>query len=152
MDGMKLFLLLAASLAASALDLDGIKTVYMLPMANGLDQYLAIQLTTGSVLQVVTDPQKADAILTDHVGSSLEQKLDELYGQKQKQDQDVFGGSQRPVSQSISRARGAIFLIDRKTRNIVWSDYERSKNTTQPEVKHVAEKIVAKLAKDVKGK
>jgi len=148
---MKLFLLLAASLAASALDLGGIKTVYMLPMANGLDQYLAIQLTTGSVLQVVTDPQKADAILTDHVGSSLEQKLDELYGQKKKEDQDVFG-SQRPVSQSISRARGAIFLIDRKTRNVVWSDYEPLKNTTQPEVKHIAEKIVAKLAKDVKGK
>jgi len=151
MDGMKLFLLLAASLAASALDLDGIKTVYMLPMANGLDQYLAIQLTTGSILQVVTDPQKADAILTDHVGSSLEQKLDELYGQKQKQDQDAFG-SQRPVSQSISRAKGAIFLVDRKTRNIVWSDYERPRNTTQPEVKHIAEKIAAKLAKDVKGK
>ena len=35
-------------------------------------------------MQVVTDPQKADAILTDHIGPAFEQKLDELYGKKRK--------------------------------------------------------------------
>jgi hypothetical protein len=151
MDLMKLFLLLAASLAASALDLGGIKTVYLLPMGNGLDQFLAIKLTTGVILQVVTDPQKADAILTDHVGGSLEQKLHDLYGPKKEQESDSFAPA-KPTSQPMSRAKGAIFLIDRKTRNIVWSDYEQPKNTTQPEINRLADRIATKLTKDIKGK
>ncbi|MBZ5603855.1 MAG: hypothetical protein LAO79_16275 [Acidobacteriia bacterium] len=153
---MKLFLFLAAALvttsAASALDLGGIKTVYLLPMSNGLDQYLAIKLTTGVILQVVTDPQKADAILTDHVGGSLESKLDELYGEKPKQDSEDIFAVQKPISQPLARARGAIFLVDRKSRNIVWSDYERPKNTTPAAINQLAEKIASKLAKDTKGK
>jgi hypothetical protein len=154
MDGMmvfmKLFLFLAAMLSVSAADLSGIKTVYLLPMANGLDQYLAIKLTTGVVIQVVTDPQKADAILTDHVGGALEQKLDELYGAKVKEDpQDPFS-VQHPIAQAVGRAKGAMFLIDRKTRNIVWSDYEKPKNTTPAGMNQLAEKIASKLAKDVK--
>ena len=57
----------------------GVKTVYLLPMAGGLDQYLALQLTSGGVLQVVTDPKKADAIFTDGIGARLEDSLSELY-------------------------------------------------------------------------
>ena len=154
MNFMKLFLLLAASLGAiSAADLNDIKTVYLLPMSSGLDQYLAIKLTTGVVLQVVTDPQKADAILTDHVGAGLEAKLEELYGLKEekKDASDAFTQSNHPVSAPVGRARGAIFLIDRKTRNIVWSDYEHPKNTTQPEMVRIADKIANKLFKDLKG-
>ena len=52
----------------------GVKTVYLLPMASGLDQYLALQLTSSGVLQVVTDPKKADAILTDGIGARLEDR------------------------------------------------------------------------------
>ena len=151
---MKLFLLLAAGLSAFASDIGDIKTVYLLPMANGLDQYLAIKLTTGAILQVVTDPQKADGVLTDHVGASFEAKLDELYGNLHavKDDKDPLSDFGRPVSQPLARARGAIFLVDRKTRNVVWSDYERPRSTTQPEINHLAEKISSKLFKDVKGK
>ena len=52
----------------------------------------------------------------------------------------------------VSRARGTIFLIDRKTRNILWSVYERPKNTSPDEMNHVADKIAGKLGKDLKGK
>ncbi len=84
--------------------LEGIKTVYLLPMASGLDQFLAVRLTTGSILQVVTDPQKADAILTDHIGASFEQRLDELYAVKPSKDdkdnlqQDFGKQTTSPVS------------------------------------------------------
>ena len=152
---MKLFFLLAASLAASAAELTEIKTVYLLPMSSGLDQFLASKLTSGAVLQVVTDPQKADAILADHVGVSLEQKLDELYGGAKPQKTDpvaAFTDSGQPRIQPMTRARGAIFLIDRKTRNVIWSDYERPKNTTQPEISHLADRIATRLAKEFKGK
>src|SRR6185369_17773131 len=83
---MKQFILavavLAISMSALAAGLGEVKTVYVLPMSNGLDQYLAAQLTSRSVLQVVTDPQKADAVLTDHVGPSFEQSLADLFNTK----------------------------------------------------------------------
>ena len=36
-------------------------------MGSGMDQYLANQLTNAGIFEVVTDPKKADAILTDNV-------------------------------------------------------------------------------------
>lgn len=149
MGSMKLLVLLAAVMSISAADLGNVKTVYLLPMGNGLDQFLAVQLTTASVFQVVTDPQKADAVLTDHVGAGFETKLDEIYGQAKPEDRDMFAPARR--SSSPLKARGAIFLVDRKTRNILWSDYEHLKNTSAPTIHKTAEKIASKLAKDVKG-
>ena len=55
-----------------------IKTVYILPMRLGFDQYLANQLSQSGLLHVVTDPKKADGILTDHLGEAFEAKLDEI--------------------------------------------------------------------------
>ncbi|MGA7416274.1 MAG: hypothetical protein WBW33_37735 [Bryobacteraceae bacterium] len=55
-----------------------IKTVYIMPMRLGFDQYLANQLSQSGLLRVVTDPKKADGILTDHLGESFEARLDEI--------------------------------------------------------------------------
>jgi hypothetical protein len=127
------------------------KTVYLLPMSSGLDQFLAIKLTSASVIQVVTDPQKADAVLTDHIGEAFEDKLDELYGQKPKgDDKNSVNGS--PRVSSASRGRGAIFLLDRRTRNIIWSTYVKPKSSTPDEMNHVAGEIASRLEKDKKGK
>src|SRR5450631_715542 len=68
------------AVCANAADLHAVKTVYLLSMANGMDQYLAGRLTAGSVIQVVTDPHKADAVFTDHVGEAFEKSLDDLFG------------------------------------------------------------------------
>ncbi len=107
---MKL-LFLAASLmtmGASGANLGDLKTVYLLPMPGGLDQYLAIRLTTGSILQVVTDPQKADAIFTDRIGSGLEETLAELYNEKSKdKDKDDAQTFTKPSMQSITRPASA---------------------------------------------
>src|SRR5678815_4045532 len=73
-------LVLLFSITGAHAEIFGVKTVYVLPMAGGLDQYLALRLTSQGVLQVVTDPQKADAILTDGIGARLEASLTELYG------------------------------------------------------------------------
>ncbi len=150
---MKLFLLAAAvALTLPGADLVEMKTVYLLPMSNGLDQFLAIKLTSGAVMQVVTDPAKADAILTDHIGTSFEQKLDDLYGKKPKDDQDKDDQYGRTGMQNASRGRGAIFLVDRKTRDVIWSVYERPKSTAPDDMNRSAEKIAQKLEKDRKGK
>ncbi len=155
---MKLFSwFIGASLGLACVcgaDLGDTKTVYLLPMASGLDQFLAIRLTTGALLQVVTDPQKADAVLTDRIGTAFEQKLDDLYNVKpKKEDQDnLQSDSGKPVMQPLSRGKGAIFLVDRKTRNVLWSTYALAKNATPGEMNHLADKIAGRLEKDRKGK
>jgi hypothetical protein len=144
-------LLIAASAPNPALE--GVKTVYLLPMASGLDQFLAVRLTTGSILQVVTDPQKADGILTDHIGASFEQQLDGLYGAKPRDDKDnPEQDFARPMTQPLSRGKGAIFLVDRKTRSVLWSTYALPKNTAPSDMNHLADRIAGRLEKDRKGK
>jgi hypothetical protein len=132
----------------------GVKTVYLLPMAGGLDQYLALQLTAGGVLQVVTDPKKADAILTDGIGARLEDSLSDLYraDEKAKADKDKSdkAGSDdfsHPSMRPLSSSRGLVFLVDRASRNVLWSTYDLPANTQPDELKHVAERIVDRLAK-----
>ena len=72
------FLPLVALLTASAFCQDA-QSVYIMKMGNGFDQYLANNLTQEKLMRVVTDPQKADFILTDRLGESFEAKLGELY-------------------------------------------------------------------------
>ena len=151
---MKLFgMLFAAGLtmaAAAASDLSDIKTVYLLPMSGGLDQYLAVRLTTGAVLQVVTDPEKADAIFTDRIGANLEQSLNDLYAPKQKEEK--IGDFARPTMQPLSRGKGSIFLVGRKSRVVVWSMYAPAKSNQTDDMNHLAQKVAAQLEKDRKGK
>lgn len=86
---MKQFLLWVTILSAFAVPgstqtgasrkLSEVQTIYVLPMSSGMDQYLASRLTRGHILQVVADPAKADALLTDHLGAAFEDSLKELY-------------------------------------------------------------------------
>ena len=160
---MKLFFVLLAMGLAHAgeprPELAEIKTVYLLPMTYSLDQFLAIRLTKGGVLQVVTDPKKADAIISDHIGTTLEEKMNSLYGEQKAvkaeatddkdKDKSTYGNG--PMAGG-TRSKGAVFLVDPKTRNVLWSDYVRPKNSQPDELNHVADKIAGQLEKDKKGK
>jgi hypothetical protein len=68
-----------AALAGVNPQLHEVKRVYILAMSANLDQFLASQLVKAGIFEVVTDPKKADAIITDRVGESFENKLDDLY-------------------------------------------------------------------------
>ena len=74
-------LLVCALLASGALSagVAQVRSVYLLPMPGGLDQYLANRLTNEHTFQVVTDPKLADAVFTDHIGESFEGQMDTLY-------------------------------------------------------------------------
>jgi hypothetical protein len=149
---------LTMSMGVSAAGLGDIKTVYLLPMSNSLDQYLAVQLTAESVLQVVTDPQKADAVLTDHLGESFEQSLEDLYGKK-PQTGDKSGDTAEDKGATFARSgmqgkrgRGTIFLVNHKTHDVLWSVYALPKDNRPDGLKHTAGRIAAKLAQSIKGK
>jgi len=164
---MKLFLWsIVASIAAfgsESTQLLQVHSVYILPMGSAMDQFIANRLTRFGRIQVVTDPQRADAILTDRLGEPFEKKLDELYGPTQvKEVQDekdtdeeatgiVLKDEQQPNRLgSFSRGRGNFFLVDRKTRNIVWSTYEHPKNSSADELNRTAEHVVNSLKRDLK--
>ena len=172
---MKFFcgLVLGAAMLAQASvnpELKQINTVYILAMSGGMDQFLANRITASRVFQVVTDPKKADAIITDRVGESFETKLNELYpppaplapppppadetkkaaGDDRKNGFDLGAGALRV--NSGSRGKGNIFIVDRKSRDVLWSIFEPPKDSTPGELSKTAEKIVKRLKMDLSDK
>ncbi|MGQ9918968.1 MAG: hypothetical protein ACUVS7_16290 [Bryobacteraceae bacterium] len=140
--------------------------VYLLPMANGFDQHLAHHLTRQGLLQVVADPARADAILTDRLGKPFEQRLEELYpeakpapGAKAKEDEEAEekGAAgmdlkvtplERPTS--FGRGKGTVFLVHRGSRAVVWSTYERPRRTTPDELDRSARRVTDRLGKAIR--
>lgn len=150
---MKLLCLLfaAAVLSLAAENLADVKTVYLLPMSGGLDQHLAVTLTTSKVVQVVTDPAKADAIFTDAIGVNFEDRLRELTASTTKADAKT-DDYVKPTMAPLSRGKGDIFLVDRKSHVVLWSMYAAPKSSQSDDLNKLAEKIAAQVQKDRKGK
>jgi len=161
-------LVLTSAVALSAADLAGVHTVYVLPMSHGLDQYLANTLTAQHVFAIVTDPKRADAVLSDHIGASLEDKLNTMLAvpppeKPAPKPADKGAAGDTPVlladtvnklespasSSSIGHAKGTVFLVDTKSRQVVWSIYELPRDASSKELDRIASAIVSRLRKDM---
>jgi hypothetical protein len=168
--------------AAAAAELSAGRTVYLMPMGHSLDQFIANRLTRMHVFQVVTDPAKADTIFTDQVGASLEDRLKELYppppdpeakeaakakaaAAKEKADTaQARGGPPSLLGDTVNKAdkeggmgvsgrgRGTLFLVDVKSRQVLWSAFEKPKNSSPNELDHTAERVVKQLKEDLSPK
>lgn len=124
------------------------RSVYVLPMANGLDQYLAQQLTSDHVLKVVADPKIADVVLTDRLGEAFEQQLAAIRATDQTKDDKDKDDTRTHAAFRSSTGRGTIFLVDAKSRQVLWSDYEKvpyssSSDTLHQEAERIAKKLQA---------
>jgi len=151
-----------------------VQSIYILPMGSGMDQFLASRLTKLGLFQVVADPQKADAIFTDRLGEPFENKLDELYpppppppaakedsaakddktAKSGKKDKDATPEVAQSVARvsSFGRGKGNFFVVDRRSRGVLWSIYERPRNGTADELNRIAERVVQRLKNDLKEK
>jgi hypothetical protein len=158
--------LLPAGLRAASLG--EVKSVYLFPMSNGLDQYLADRLTRDHVLQVVTDPKAADAMITDRLGDAFEQELLKVRPDlkpapppkppKKEGDKDSDKDSDKdkekdkqdssPVS-SFHAARGTVFLVHARTQQVVWSAYEKPGAHDPKAMERTATRISKLLEKDL---
>ena len=166
MKRLSLFLLGATLLGAA--DLASVRSVFVLPMAHGLDQYLANRLTNDHVFQVVTDAKRADAVLTDHVGEALQSRLEELFPPPappkpepkadEKDSASKSGANSLEPSNklediantsSVGRSKGTIFLVDTKSREVLWSSYDLPKDATSKELDRIASDIVSRIKKDL---
>lgn len=169
-------LLGAAAVASDNPQLKQVQSVYILPMSSGMDQYLANKITRQALFQVVTDPKKADAILTDRIGEPFERKLDDLYPPpkppkpetpkkegKEGDEKDAAAKtdekdpakpmvSTEPLQRtsSFGRGKGTFFLVDRKSRAVIWSTYDRAPNNQADTLDKKAEQIVNRLRRDLK--
>lgn len=145
-----LFLLISGTLAMAQSPLSNAKNVFLTPLPGGLEQYLALHLTQDKVLQVVTDSGKAEVVFTDKIGEELRTTLSELEhhtpsaAQTGKAGEVVFG---RPTMRPLARARGTVFLVDRKTGDVLWSTLEQPKSSSVAHLDAAAKRIVEKLAK-----
>jgi len=166
-EGVRKVLLLSTLAITALLGMDpaarDVKTVYILKMGSGLDQFLASELTKAGVYTVTTDAQKADAVFTDSLGEGFEKKLKELYppppppapakteGKKdEKKDNAMIGDSTPRLGNStMGRGKGTIFLVERKSHNLLWSMNRQPKNSGAQEMVGQARKIVEQLKKDL---
>jgi hypothetical protein len=157
--------------AAADPALINVKTVYVMPMGKGLDQYLANHLTQNRVFEVVTDPALADAVLSDRLGPAFEQALAELYppppeppAEKEPEKSETKPAAPESTSigaaladrpdvparaSSFSRGRGNVFIVDRKTKRVLWSDFRTPRNSQPQEIDYTADKLVDRLAKNL---
>jgi len=193
MNAMKRFLLLLAcsGALACAADLANARTVYVLTMSRGLDQYLANRLTNGHVLQVVTDPKLADVILTDRIGDAFQAQLESISPSPAPDTDEEEKPATKPAAKpdtkpdtkadtkadakdnqagstmftppvnklanpalasTFGRNKGTIFLVDAKTREVVWSIYDPPKGFASKQMDRTASDIVDRLKRDLQKK
>jgi hypothetical protein len=159
-------------------EIPAVRSVYLLPMAGHLDQYLAHRITSSGLFQVVTDPKKADAIFSDHLGPALEIRLDELFPAevkpepapaetpKSKKEGDAAAKesdeakpavAEKPKEElmrvsTFGKGKGTTFLLDGRNRTVLWSFYETPKSASSQELERVAGHIVDQLKRDFKKK
>jgi hypothetical protein len=138
----------------SAADLTRVQSVYLLPMSNGLDQYLANRLNASGLFQVIVDTKKAEAIFTDKLGEAFEERLNKIIlpePTKEQKAEKAKEQQEKPlISSSFGRAKGTVFLVDTASRSVLWSIYQPPRNTTPAELDRTAQRIVERLKADRK--
>jgi hypothetical protein len=140
---MKLFPLLAVFATLALAQYAGPKTVYILPMAGGLDQYVAEWLTKSHVMQVVADPKIAEVVMTDRIGAAFEQEMQQILPNADKKPDNATHNEFHSTKE-----RGTIFLVDAKSRQVLWSDYHKLPRSNSDEDLN---RTAAEIAKKISG-
>ncbi len=148
---MNLVAVIALFAAAAGTPYAGPKTVYIFPMAGGLDQYVAQWLTKDHVMQVVTDPKAAEVVMTDRLGQAFELQMKQIHPDPVKTGKDdkteIKSNDTAPHIFHSSRALGTIFLVDAKSRQVLWSDYQKPpRSDSDRDLNRTAEEIAKKIS------
>ena len=129
------------------------RTVYIVPMANGLDRHLASRLTSSGVVWVVLDPEGADAVLTDRVDEAFWSWSNARYKPAGKPstalNDDDRSRYERP---RIGGYRGTVFLVDPRNGVVLWSIYQPTPDTSPNALDQAAVRVAANLKKSLNVK
>jgi hypothetical protein len=147
---MKPLCLVLLYVSMSFAQYEGPRTVYILPMSGGLDQYVAQWLTKDHLMRVVADPHQAEVVMTDTLGEPFEQKMKQLLpadAAKKASDNPT------PHTFQSSKRKGTIFIVDAKSRQVLWSDYQKPANSSSDkDLNNTAAQIAKKIAGPPLGK
>ena len=148
---------LSISALLSAAELKDVKSVYLYPMVGGLDQHLANMLTKDHLFRVVSDPKLADGLFTDQLGQQFEYRMEHIKKDPVTPPAAAASTQTGPVamapveaephSSSFSRGKGTIFLVDAKTRQVVWSDFRKPRNSSSRELERTAKRLAMNITK-----
>jgi hypothetical protein len=138
---------------SSAAELKDVKSVYLYPMPGGFEQLLASRLVNGHVYTVVSDPKLADAVFTDQLGDAFLYKLDHIKTppppvQTSGSTSSMAAHVDEPHASSFSRGKGTLFLVDAKSKQVVWSTFQEPKDRSTATLNKTAKKIVEQLEVD----
>jgi len=127
----------------------------------------------------IADPKLADAVLTDQIGEGFEAKMGELFpppepvekpekpektektdkdkakGEDSQNMMDMLGDTVNKLptlSSSFGHAKGTLFLVDAKSKEVVWSTYDVPKDATSRQLDRTANDIVSRLKRELKKK
>jgi hypothetical protein len=118
--------------------LDSVKTVYVMPMRERMEHFLANEIVRWGHFEVTVNPRQADALLSD----TTEVNIRELLANPTK------------VRKTLARTRGTAFLIDMKTEKVLWSAAKKPSDSFllggDKSSMELAQEIVGQLKKDVK--
>ena len=144
--------LLCACVPAVAADIGSAQPVYFWAMQGALDQYLAEQAAASGAVKVTVDPQMARAIMTDRIDKPFLDAMDELFpveGREEPEESDdsIEGDFQmaRPSNRPKGSPRGTIFLVDVKTRQVLWSTFLGELDMRPNSLHREAEKVIERL-------
>jgi hypothetical protein len=166
----RLSILLACSAALlCGADLAGVRAVYVMPMSHGVDQFLANRLAGSGMFQVVADPKLADTIFTDRIGEAFRVALEGISptpkpevkeadakadkgdkaGKDDKKAKSEEETGNPALNSTFGRGRGTFFLVNAKSRAVVWSIFEPPAGSTPKELDRIATDVIGQLKKDM---
>jgi len=149
-----LVLSVLAGVFCFAAQLKDVKSVYLYPMPSGFEQMLANRIVADHVYNVVSDPKLADAVFTDSLGDAFLYKLDHINTPPPPQTSSAGATSsmtsrvEEPHQSSFSRGKGTLFLVDAKSKQVVWSIYDKPKDYSPATLNKTAKKVIEKLEID----
>jgi hypothetical protein len=126
--------------ASTSGGLDGVKTIYVIPMKDRLEHFLTNELVKWGHFEVTINPRQADALLSDTTEVDI----------KQLMTPDI------KVRKTTARTRGTAFLIDLKSERVLWSVAKKPSESFLlggvKSIRELAEEIVSQLRKDMQTK
>ena len=131
-----------------------VRSVYIVPMANGLDRHLASRLTSSGAVRVVLVPESADAVFTDRVDeafwiwSNARYKLLVDPSNADPGDDDRF----KYEHPRMGGYRGTVFLVDPRNGVVLWSMYEPTPDSSPKALDQAAVHVAINLRKSLSAK
>ncbi|MBI1354570.1 MAG: hypothetical protein GC160_09500 [Acidobacteria bacterium] len=128
--------------------------VYFWPMQHAFDQYLAEAVNGADALSVTVDPKRASSMMTERIDATFLAALEELFPEqkpaKDEDDKDVKSKESiegrfqlaRPKNRPQGRPQGTLFLVDVKTRRVIWSTYMGEVDPEPKALHKEAERVV----------